>query len=370
MESQNANGFSGLSAASNAVTVGDVVTQPGNDALLGDNPTPQPHVSPLNEQPNLQLSGAQINDRAQEWLNPPVPYNESEYWQSTSDFWGDGNGDSPAPGGNPPAWREDCSGFVSFAWGFSNSDGGFTTYSFSNEANQFTPNPYATPLPSWSDLQTGDALVYNGPTLGDGTMNHMVLFDGWNGTPGASSFQIVQEAHTGVLTSESTFTMNDSVLSHFLPIRSVGYTAATPPPPPVAATQVVSSQNGSGYYILSPQGGVYAYGGAPFYGSAAGAPYFEGETAAALVVNHFGTGYWILSKSGGVYAYGGAGYYGAPAGQSYFDGETAVGMISSADGAGYTILSASGGVYAYGDGTFNGARPVRATSTEKRRLAS
>jgi F5/8 type C domain/Fibronectin type III domain len=329
----------------------------GNDADLADDATPQPNVSPANEQPNLALTSSAIMNRATTWLDSgdPVPYNEGEYWESPTDYWGDGRGDAPSPGGSPPAWREDCSGFVSYAWGFSDSDGGFTTFSFSDGDNQFTPNPYATLLPSWSDLQPGDALVYNGPELGDGTKNHMVLFAGWNGAPGASSFQIIQEGDSATGTYEYTFNMGDPVLSQFLPIRSVGFSTAPPPPPPSDSSQIVRNTNGPGYYILSPAGGVYAYGGAPFYGSADDHSYFSGETAVGMAVDAGGTGYWILSASGGVYAYGGAPYDGSASGQSYFNGQTAAALTLDASGNGYWILSRAGGVYQYGDAPFYGA---------------
>jgi hypothetical protein len=327
----------------------------GNDVMLEDG-SPQPNVSPANEQPELSLTGGQIISRATTWLDsmPPVPYNESEYWASPTDYWGDGQGNAPAPGGSPPAWREDCSGFVSQAWGFSDSDGGFTTYAFSTGDNQFTSNAYATLLPSWSDLEPGDALVYNGPTLGDGTSHHMVLFAGWQGTPGASNLLIFQEGDSETGTYAAWFSPNDPVLSQFLPIRSVGYSTAPPPPPPSQTSDIVRSADGQGYYILSPGGGVYAYGGAPFYGSAAGQSYFAGQTAVALVVDPNGSGYWIFAASGAVYAYGGAPFEGSTS-PSYFAGQVAVGAISSSDGNGYTIVSNTGGVYAYGDGTFNGS---------------
>jgi hypothetical protein len=321
------------------------------DHLLADDSQQQPNVLPSNEQPNLEIASNEIIQRATDWYDAGVPYNENEYYENPSDFYGDGKGDSPSPGGSPPAWREDCSGFVSYAWDFTNSDGGFTTYSFSSGDNVFTPNPYAYQI-AWNQLQPGDALVYNGPTLGDGTQNHMVLFAGWNGAPGASSFNVYQEADHALGTIYSTYNMGDPVLGHFLPIRSYDWQPAGPPPPPPSQTvQIAQAADGSGYYILAPDGDVYAYGGAPFYGSAQSS-YFSGQTAVALIVDGNGLGYWIVSSSGNVYAFGGAPYEGSAG--SYFNGQTAVAAIASHDGNGYAIVSAQGNVYAFGDMPYEG----------------
>jgi hypothetical protein len=122
-----------------------------------------------------------------------------------------------------------------------------------------------------------------------------------------------------------------------------------------AATQVVRNPAGAGYWLLSDQGGVYSYGCAPFFGSAAGQPYFAGQRAVGMVATPSGSGYWIVSAAGGVYSYGSAQSYGSAAGQSYFAGQRAVGMATNAAGNGYWIVSAAGGVYSYGGARSYGA---------------
>jgi hypothetical protein len=122
-----------------------------------------------------------------------------------------------------------------------------------------------------------------------------------------------------------------------------------------SAVQIVRNPKGPGYWLVSDQGGVYSYGGAPFYGSAAGQSYFSGQRAVGMVVDAAGTGYWIISAGGGVYSYGSAPFYGSAAGQSYFAGQQAVGMVLDAAGTGYWIISAGGGVYSYGSAPFYGS---------------
>jgi len=120
------------------------------------------------------------------------------------------------------------------------------------------------------------------------------------------------------------------------------------------ARQIIRNPGGTGYWLLSNQGGVYSYGGAPFYGSAAGQSYFNGQTAIAMTVDPAGTGYWIMSANGGIYSYGSAPFYGSAAGQSYFNGHIAASLADTADGGGYYILSTDGGVYSYGDAVYAG----------------
>ncbi len=124
---------------------------------------------------------------------------------------------------------------------------------------------------------------------------------------------------------------------------------------PASAVQIIRNPAGSGYWLLSAQGGVYSYGGAPFFGSAAGQSYFAGQRAVGMAADPAGTGYWIVSAAGGVYSYGSAPSYGAAAGQSYFAGQRAVGMAADPAGTGYWIVSAAGGVYSYGSAPSYGA---------------
>jgi hypothetical protein len=125
--------------------------------------------------------------------------------------------------------------------------------------------------------------------------------------------------------------------------------------PAASAVQIIRNPAGSGYWLLSAQGGVYSYGGAPFFGSAAGQSYFAGQRAVGMAADPAGTGYWIVSAAGGIYSYGSAPSYGAAAGQSYFNGQTAVGMAADPAGTGYWIVSAAGGIYSYGSAPSYGA---------------
>jgi hypothetical protein len=164
------------------------------------------------------ITGSQIVANAWNWFisdgNPP--YSESCYWHSRTDYCGDGKGDNPTPTANPPSWREDCSGFVSYTWQFADSDGGFTTYDVLS---------YSKPI-SWSQLQPGDALLLNGVEIGGIVYNHIGLFMGWNAN---GTYNVMDETQPGTGTQYQTdIPGDDGFWQYAQPIQYDGFTS--PPP--------------------------------------------------------------------------------------------------------------------------------------------
>ena len=64
-------------------------------------------------------------------------------------------------------------------------------------------------------------------------------------------------------------------------------------------------------------------------------------------------GYELVAADGGVFAYGGASFYGS-AGGTHLNSPV-VGMAATPDGGGYWLVAADGGVFAYGDASFHGS---------------
>jgi hypothetical protein len=60
-----------------------------------------------------------------------------------------------------------------------------------------------------------------------------------------------------------------------------------------------------------------------------------------------GQGYWLVAADGGIFAFGDAPYFGSTGGQ-LLDAPV-VGIATSIDGGGYWLAAADGGVYAFGD---------------------
>jgi len=126
---------------------------------------------------------------------------------------------------------------------------------------------------------------------------------------------------------------------------------------PIVAT--VHSVTGQGYFLVAPDGGVFAFGDATFAGSCPGIGGCAGS-AVAVVPEVTGLGYWVVTDTGNVYAFGDAGFYGSSGPQS-----TPITSAAATEptGAGYYILHAAGQVFAYGPATYFGSLPAGATTS-------
>ncbi|MGW1282229.1 peptidoglycan-binding protein [Streptomyces sp. NPDC002586] len=87
----------------------------------------------------------QIINRAKTWVTAQVPY-------SMSDFWSDG-------------YRQDCSGYVSMAWGLPGNEWTGTLVQFAVKITK-------------GELKPGDILLYHNPDNPQGG-SHVVIFGGW-----------------------------------------------------------------------------------------------------------------------------------------------------------------------------------------------
>ena len=81
--------------------------------------------------------------------------------------------------------------------------------------------------------------------------------------------------------------------------------------PTSPAVAIVPTASGRGYYLVFADGGVFAYGDAPFLGSMGGEELNSPVVSAAVTPS--GEGYWLLGADGGVFAFGDAGFFGTPA---------------------------------------------------------
>jgi len=105
-----------------------------------------------------------------------------------------------------------------------------------------------------------------------------------------------------------------------------------------SATRVVEQGNGSGYWLVSSDGGVFTYGTAQFYGSMAGKHLHSPITG--IVATADGHGYWLVAKDGGVFAFGDAVFEGSMGGKTL--AAPVVGMTPSNGDAGSGATGAQG----------------------------
>ena len=96
-----------------------------------------------------------------------------------------------------------------------------------------------------------------------------------------------------------------------------------------SATRVAEQGNGSGYWLVASDGGVFTFGTAAFYGSMGGKHLNSPITG--IVATADGHGYWLVAKDGGVFTFGDATFDGSMGAATL--AAPVVGMTSSSSAA-------------------------------------
>jgi len=140
-----------------------------------------------------------------------------------------------------------------------------------------------------------------------------------------------------------------------MPAGTIGGVGDAPQPSPLLglASPVVGTTTDptGGLWVVGADGGVFALGGAPFFGSLGGLPLNAPVVGMAATAD--GGGYWLVAADGGVFAFGDAVFHGSMAATPL--NAPVVGMAPTPDGGGYWLTAADGGVFALGDATFQGS---------------
>jgi len=175
-------------------------------------------------------------------------------------------------------------------------------------------------------------------------------------TPYASAEAALIIAETPSLTAERVKQIMESTATDLGPGRvdpifgyglinpTAALLAAQPHPPGFGA-------HGKGYWIVSADGRVRAFGQAHHYGDLAGRSLSAPIVASAGT--HDGKGYWLAGADGAVYAFGDARYDGSMAGHHL--SSPIVGIAATPSGHGYILLGADGGIFTFGDAHFYGS---------------
>ncbi|MGQ0826357.1 MAG: transglycosylase family protein [Actinomycetota bacterium] len=114
---------------------------------------------------------------------------------------------------------------------------------------------------------------------------------------------------------------------------------------------MAATPSAQGYWLVGADGGVFSYGDAPFLGSLGGEPLVSPILSIAATPS--GRGYWLVAADGGVFAFGDATFHGSATSADL--ATSVVGVAATPTGAGYWLLAADGGVFAFGDAAFVGA---------------
>jgi len=116
---------------------------------------------------------------------------------------------------------------------------------------------------------------------------------------------------------------------------------------------VVSAAGGSaggGYWLAAADGGVFAFGDAPFAGSM-GATRLTAPIV-AMASTPTGDGYWLAAADGGVFAFGDAPFAGSMGATRLT--APIVAIEATPTGQGYVLVGRDGGVFTFGDATYEG----------------
>ena len=113
---------------------------------------------------------------------------------------------------------------------------------------------------------------------------------------------------------------------------------------------VATTSDGRGYWLVGSDGGVFGFGDAGFHGSMGGR--HLNSPVVGMASTRDGQGYWLVASDGGVFAFGDAGFHGSMGGRHL--NSPVVGM-AAADNGGYDLVASDGGVFSFGGATFYGS---------------
>ena len=148
----------------------------------------------------------------------------------------------------------------------------------------------------------------------------------------ATSVTVTVPAGSGTVAVRGTNTMGSG--THTV---SFGYPGSLPTNPEARAA------GNRAYRTVASDGGIFDFGGAPFYGSTG--DIHLNQPIVAMTSDRATGGYWFVARDGGIFGFH-APFLGS-AGSAGLDSPV-VGMASIAGGKGYWLTTASGQVFAFG----------------------
>ena len=132
---------------------------------------------------------------------------------------------------------------------------------------------------------------------------------------------------------------------------AVGYaTTGTGGANQTLAEHGLPAPSNTGYWEVASDGGIFAFGDAPFFGSMGGMTL--NKPVVGMAATPDGQGYWLVASVGGIFAFGDAGFFGSKGGMTL--NRPVVGMAAPNAG-GYWLDASDGGIFAFGDAGFFGS---------------
>ena len=113
---------------------------------------------------------------------------------------------------------------------------------------------------------------------------------------------------------------------------------------------LAGTSDGKGYWTVASDGGIFSFGDAVFQGSMGAKPLVKPVVGMAL--DAATGGYWEVASDGGIFSFG-APFYGSMGGRPL--DKPIIGMATTPDGKGYWMFASDGGMFSFGDAVFHGS---------------
>ncbi|HVW35643.1 MAG TPA: hypothetical protein VHL53_24135 [Acidimicrobiia bacterium] len=126
-----------------------------------------------------------------------------------------------------------------------------------------------------------------------------------------------------------------------------------PLPSAVKAVDLEPTPSGQGYWVLDDSGRVRDYGDADVFGSVPAGLLGTGEKAVSLSATPTGRGYWVFTSRGRAVPFGDAGFFGDASGLTL--NRPIIGSVATPSGLGYYLFASDGGIFTFGDADFFGS---------------
>jgi hypothetical protein len=110
-------------------------------------------------------------------------------------------------------------------------------------------------------------------------------------------------------------------------------------------------KGGGGYWLLARDGGIFSYGAARFYGSTGA--FRLNKPVNGMERTRDNGGYWLVADDGGIFSFGNARFFGSTGAIRL--NQPVLGMERTLSGKGYWLFAADGGIFSFGDAHFYGS---------------